>query len=116
MDVPQVPSVFAPAAADTRDAIDFLRKFAETVSQPNDAGDTQHCLPTQVFVAYLLTRPEELRPEAIKYASSLDKQSENWVVFTDNAHCVDDHAPDGDDLYLILDPHTVEFITASDFL
>jgi hypothetical protein len=79
MDVPDVPSVFTPEVADTRDAINFLARFAKTISQPNDPDDTRHYVPTPIFVAYLLARPEELRPEAIRYASSLDPKSETGL-------------------------------------
>jgi hypothetical protein len=37
-------------------------------------------------------------------------------VFADHAHCVDDRAPDGNDLYLVLALETVGTITARDRL
>jgi hypothetical protein len=114
MKVPDAPSVFAPDAADARDALEFLATFANTIRQPND-GDSLHYLPTQIFVAYLLSLPEELRPEAIRYGSSLDPESENWVVFVDHDHCVDEQAPDGEDLYMILDSDSAQLLSARDF-
>jgi hypothetical protein len=108
MHAPELPSVFAPGAVATFDALRFLARFAETVSQPND-GEPRHYLPTQIFVAYLLANPAELRPDAIRFASSLEPQSENWVVFADHDHCVDSHAPDGE-LCMLLDTSTVRFV------
>jgi hypothetical protein len=34
-------------------------------------------------------------------------------VFADHDHCIDDEAP-GDDLHMVLDKDTVEFVTARD--
>ena len=112
MDTPELPSVFAQDAADTFDAVRFLVRFTETVSQPND-GEPGHYLPTQIFVAYLLANIDDLRPDAIRFASSLDPQSENWVVFADHNHCLDSQAPDSA-LYMVLDASAVRFVTSSE--
>ena len=114
MEVPDAPSPFAPDAADTHDAIEFLARFAETIRQPNNPEDTQHYLPTQIFTAYLIASLDG--PEAIRFASSIDPTSENWVVFVDRDHCVDSQAPDEPELYLVLGPETVEHLIANDFI
>lgn len=114
IEIPEEGSPFADDAADTRDALDFLRRFAETISQPNDTKDKQHYLPTQIFAAFLLAQPDG--PEAIRFASSLDPRSDNWVVFADRDHCVDEHAPDSDELFLVLRPGSVEHMVASELL
>lgn len=110
--VPDDPSPFAPDAADTRDALDFLRRFAKTISQPNDPADKEHYRPTQIFTAYLLARYDA--PEAIRFASSVEPTSENWVLFVDNDHCVNVRAEGGLDLFMILADDSVEHVTTSD--
>jgi len=112
------PSPFAPGQADTFDAIKFLIRFAETLREPKPKELGRHYLPTQIFTAYLLATHETLRPDAIKYASSLDPQSENWVVNADNEHCADADSKglSPDDIYLLLDPNTVTFVSARDYV
>ncbi|CCH32887.1 hypothetical protein BN6_56280 [Saccharothrix espanaensis DSM 44229] len=87
--VPDPPSPFAEDACDDTQALAFLRRFAETLSEPNTDDDQYHYVPTQLFTEYLLAGPEELRPDAVRFASSLDSQYENWVVFVDNSRCLD---------------------------
>lgn len=118
MEPPVWPSPFAPGAADTFDAIRFLIRFAETLREPKPTELGKHYLPTQIFTAYLLATHESLRPDAIRYASSLDPQSENWVVFADNKHCADAGGPglSSDDVYLVLDPNTGTFVSARDYV
>jgi hypothetical protein len=129
MRVPESPSPFAPGAANTFDAISFLIRFAETLREPKPARQEheedddywvrldRHYLPTQVFTAFLLGTYEDLRPDAIKYGSSLDPSSENWVVFADHDHCTDvgDTTLSEDNVCLFLDPQTVRFVAARDF-
>lgn len=129
MTVPESPSPFAPGAADTLDAILFLRRFAETLREPKPARTKdehdddywsrldRHYLPTQIFTVFLLGTHEDLKPDAIKYGSSLDPASENWVVFADHEHCTDltDAIIPKDDLHLNLDLETVRFVAARDY-
>lgn len=130
MTVPESPSPFAPSAADTFDAISFLIRFAETLREPKPARTEhedddeywarldRHYLPTQIFTAFLLGNHEDLTPDAIKYGSSLDPSSENWVVFADHDHCADAgqrNVPE-DGVCLVLDPQTVTFVAARDFV
>lgn len=114
MEPPPLPSPFAPGAADTYDAISFLIRFAATIRQPN-TGEPRHYLPTQVFVAFLLAAREDLRPDAIRYGSSVAPESENWVVFADHDHC-DDLGTIGDipadEIFLLLDQSTARFVAA----
>lgn len=114
MEVPAEPGPFARGAADARDAIKFLAKFSKTISQPNDPTDKQHYVPTQIFTAYLLARADG--PEAIKFASSVDPTSENWILFVDRAHCADERPLARDELYLVLESGTIEFLIAGNFL
>jgi hypothetical protein len=120
MDPPELPSVFAPGAADSHDAVSFLIRFASTIREPWNE-DKRHYRPTQIFTAFLLARPEELRPDAIRYASSVDATSENWAVFADRDHCADAGADlatgqsDGD-VVLLLDRSTTRFVKAADHL
>jgi hypothetical protein len=100
--IPIPPSPFAIDALDDTQALEFLRRFAETLSEPNYDNDPNHYIPTQVFVRFLLESPDDCRPEAIRFRSSLDSTGENWVVFVDRDHCVDRPQP-GSDLYLVLD-------------
>lgn len=131
MTAPEAPSPFAPGAADTFDAISFLIRFAETLREPKPdrrereedeeywARLDRHYRPTQIFTAFLLGAHKDLRPDAIKYGSSLDSTSENWVVFADHDHCTDAGDPktsQDDDVFLLLDPQTVVFVAARDFL
>lgn len=118
MDLPGLPSPFAPGAADTYDAINFLSRFAETLRERRPREIGRHYLPTQVFTAFLLAGNEDLRPDAIKFASSLDPSSENWVVFVDNEHCADagEARLRPDELYMLLDPSSVTFVFADEFL
>ena len=111
---PQLPSPFAEHATDTYAALDFLSTFAETISQPNDPADVQHYLPTQIFTAYLLSMPYDA-PEAIRFASSIDPASENWVFFVDHDHCVEPSDLANDELFLVIDPASVEHLDAADF-
>lgn len=118
LELPQLPSPFAPGSADRHDAISFLIRFAETIRQPN-RGEPGHYVPTQIFVAFLLAAPEELRPHAIRYGSSLDPASENWVVFADRDHCGDlgttiDLPDDG--VFMLLDQSTAQFVVARGYL
>ncbi len=60
-----------------------------------------------------------MRPDAIRFGSSVDPTSENWVVFVDHEHCVDDGTLEPqvtEDLYMLLEPDTVVFVIARDFL
>lgn len=118
MEPPPWPSPFASGAADTFDAIKFLIRFAETLREPKPEELGRHYLPTQIFTAYLLATHETLRPDAIKYASSLDPQSENWVVYADNEHCADADSKglSPDEIYLLLNPNTVTFVSARDYV
>lgn len=109
-EVPDAPSPFAVGAADSHDALTFLRRFAESVSQPNDPNDEGHYLPTQVFTAYLLAGIEP--PEAIRFASSIDPTSENWVVFVDHEHCIDRLSPENSELRLVLVHDTARHVSA----
>lgn len=115
---PELPSSFELGAADTHRAISFLMRFAETISQPA-TRDVRHYLPTQILVAFLLRGHEDFRPEAIRYRSSVDPESENWAVFVDNAHCVDqsdDMDPTDTELFMRIDPGTTSFVVAHDYL
>ncbi len=114
MDLPGLPSPFAPGAADAYDAIRFLSRFAETLRERKPVVLGRHYLPTQIFTAYLLAGPEDLRPDAIRFASSLDPSSENWVVFVDHEHCADAGGSNlqPDELYMLLDPTSVAFVFA----
>ncbi len=121
MDQPELPSVFAPGAADSHDAVSFLVHFARTIREPWN-GDTRRYRPTQILTAFLLARPEELQPDAIRYASSVDATSENWAVFADRDHCAyagpdlaAGQSADGD-VVLLLDPSTARFVMAADHL
>lgn len=123
MEAPDLPSVFAPGAADSHDAWSFLVRFALTLREPWH-GDDAHYRPTQIFTAFLLARPEELRIDAVRYASSVDPASENWAVFADHDHCADAgadllagaQADDDEDVFLLLDPSTAQLVTAADHL
>lgn len=114
MEPPACPSPFAPGAADTFDAIKLLIRFAETLREPKPKELGRHYLPTQIFIAYLLAKHQTLRLDAIKYASSLDPQSENWVVYADNEHCADADSEglSPDEIYLLLDPNAVTIVSA----
>jgi hypothetical protein len=113
-DSPPLPSRFAPGAKDDWDASTFLRRFSVSVSEPR-TGNPRHYGPTQIFVAYLLSAPDELRVDAIRFGSSLDPSVENWVVFTDHEHCGDAHeAPESGELFLLLDGDTTRFVLADD--
>jgi hypothetical protein len=119
MDLPDRPSPFAAGAVDTFDAIQFLIRFAGTLRERKPEGELgHHYLPTQLFTDFLLRGHEELRPDAIKYASSVDTSSENWVVFADNDHCADAGATglDPNDVCMLLDQETVEFVRARDLV
>jgi hypothetical protein len=109
MEPPPWPSPFAPDAAETDDAIRFRDPKTE---------DPSHYRPTQIFVAFLLFAPEPLRIDAIKYGSSVDPTSGNWVVFVDNEHCRDLRSGDvlADDLYMLLDESTAQPVVARDHL
>ena len=52
-------------------------------------------------------------PEAIRFKSSLDQSSDNWIVLVDRDHSIDGQAPGAGDLFLMLDPATVEHLVAS---
>lgn len=115
LETPAFPSPFAPGAADTDDAIRFLDRFATTIRQRR-TDNPRHYLPTQIFVSFLLTAHEEVQPDAIRYASSLDATVENWVVFADHEHCVDlraDVRADMDRVVLRLDTKTVRHLSAA---
>ena len=119
MEPPELPSVFAPGAADSHDAWAFLVRFARTLREPWH-GDDKHYRPTQIFTAFLLARHEALRPDAVRYASSLDPMSENWAVFADHDHCVDadglpaSNAHADDEVLLLLDPSTAQLVAVAD--
>jgi hypothetical protein len=114
MDLPDRPSHFAPGAADTFDAIAFLIRFAETLRQHKPEVIGRHYMPTQLFAQFLLRAPEDLRPDAVRFASSVDPTSENWVVFVDHEHCVDEGevGMDSDELKLSLDLASVQHVRA----
>lgn len=114
MEPPLLTSPFAPDAADTSNAISFLIRFAETISQPK-TGEPRHYLPTQIFVAFLLAGHEDLRPDAIRYGSSVEPELENWVVFADYDHCGDlgtINDLSADKLFMLLDRSTAHFVVA----
>ncbi len=118
MEPPPLPSPFAPGAADTHDAILFLGRFAATIRQPK-SGEPRHYLPTQIFVAFLLAAHEDLRPDAIRYGSSVDPKSENWVVFADHDHCGDlgtTYDLPADEVFMLLDQSTAQFVVARQYL
>lgn len=109
-DIPQDPSPYAPDAVEKSDALAFLRQFAKSVSLPKPEplpSEHSHYLPTQVFTAFLRGVPKSQRPEAIRYASSLDEMSENWVIFVGQDDCVDGVAS-SNELQLILTPNSPE--------
>ncbi|MGE0170054.1 RES domain-containing protein [Nocardioides sp.] len=111
-EVPDPPSPFAIGAADSHDALAFLRRFADSISQPNDTNDEGHYLPTQVFTAFLLAGIEP--PEAIRFASSIDSTSENWVVFVDHEHCTDRQSPENSELRLVLVQETARHVSTAE--
>lgn len=117
LDVFDLPTESSPFASNSRaelDALSFLRQFASSVSEPND-GELRHYVPTQVFVAFLRAKVEVFQPDAIRFASSLDTSSENWVVFVDHEHCLDAHRPT-DALYVVLDRGSVTCSVATEML
>ncbi|OXM54460.1 RES domain-containing protein [Amycolatopsis alba] len=120
-ETPDRPSIFSEDGRERREALDFLDRFAETMSEPKYDDDPRHYAPTQVFVKFLLDGPETIRPEAIRFKSSLDgnDNEENWVVFDDNEHCVDKPRKTTE-LHLILDagsaqrhPSSTDFLNGS---
>jgi len=113
-DLPTEPSPFASDSRTERDALSFLRHFASSVSEPND-GELRHYVPTQVFVAFLRASVDELQPDAIRFASSLDTSSENWVVFVDHEHCLDANTVT-DALYMLLDHGSVTCSVAAEMM
>lgn len=112
-DAPHPPSPFATGARDMRDSLEFLDQFAHSVSEPKDEANTSHYMPTQVFTAYLRSGPEDSRPDAVRFASSLDPASANWVVFVDQEHCVDGVRSSAN-LQLCLDVPSVRRLTSAE--
>lgn len=119
MEPPDLPSPFASGAAETHQAVAFLVRFAETLCEPWQ-NDPKRYRPTQIFTSFLLSRHDECRPDAIRYASSLDPASENWAVFADNDHCgdvgSDARAYRDDGVRMLLHPATLRFSTAGEYL
>ena len=63
MEPPEPPSMFAPDAADTFDAITFLKRFAKSVSQPNDPSDIS-IFPKPRYSSSLSTPRTSSRPRS----------------------------------------------------
>lgn len=67
-----IPVPPSPFALDDAQALEFLRRFADTPCEPNYDNDANRYIPTQVFVNFLLEPPDDCRPEAILFRSSFD--------------------------------------------
>jgi hypothetical protein len=112
-----VLSPYSVGAADIASAHAFLKAFAKSVSQPKPPPGTpsNHYLPTQVFVEVLRRLPEGQTVDAVRYRSSLDPTSENWVVFVDQDHCVDQPASTVSHLLMVLEPGSAVKLNGKDF-
>jgi len=83
--VPEVPSIFDLGRAPVREAIIFLREFAEEMSKPIARDGRVHVeyVPTQVVTEYLRVSPEARREdlEGVRFSSSRQKDGVSLVLF-----------------------------------
>ena len=88
--IPEVPSFFDLAGAPQRDAIIFLREFANDVSKPIDRDAKVgrfhvEYVPTQVVTEYLRVSPSlrKLNVEGLRFTSSRTQSGVSLVLLGD---------------------------------
>ena len=100
--IPEVPKlydddyVFIPP-------LNFLHKFAETISKKNNSKNSIEYIPTQVFTEYIRFQGlRKLNIKGIKYNSAQNEGGINLVLFYTNDDCIDetDHNNENDCLVL----------------
>lgn len=115
-DIPDDPSPFSRHGLGDADALALLRGFARRVKdpKPDRAASPSHYLPTQVMTAFLRGLPNGERIDAVRFESSIEPGSENWVVFVGPDGCVDG-ARTGSPLVMGLDERSPQLRNANEF-